>query len=68
MIELTQAQRQEMNGEQPARLHDPETDQTYVLVQADVYEKMRAIIDGMTRRAGWDDPAMDEYEIYRKKT
>jgi hypothetical protein len=29
---------------------------------------MRAIIDGLTRRAGWDDPKMDEYEIYRKKT
>ena len=68
MIELTLEQRQELDGAQPARIHDPETDQTYVLVRADVYERMRAIIDGISRRAGWDDPKMDEYEIYRKKT
>ena len=37
-------------------------------MRADVYEKMRAIIDGMTRRAEWSDPKMDDYEIYRKKT
>ena len=59
MIELTLGQRQELEGSQPTRVHDPETGQTYILVRADVYEKMRAIIDGMTRRAGWDDPKMD---------
>ena len=68
MIELTLEQRRELNGAQPGRVRDPETDETSVLVRADVYEKMRAIIDGMTRRAGWDDPKMDDYEIYRKKT
>jgi hypothetical protein len=26
-----------------------------------MYERMRAIIDGLTRRAGWDDPEMDVY-------
>jgi hypothetical protein len=67
MIELTQQQRQELDGPEPARARDPQTDQTYVLVRADVYEKMRAIIDGYTRRAGWDDPKMDDYEVYRKK-
>ena len=68
MIELTMEQRQELECAQPVQARDPETDQTYVLVRTDVYEKMRAIINGMTRRAGWDDPKMDDYEIYRKKT
>ena len=67
MIELTLEQRQTLENAQPTRIHDPETDRTYVLVRADVYERMRAIIDGISRRAGWDDPAMDEYEEYRKK-
>jgi hypothetical protein len=67
MIELTPQQRQELEGPEPPRTRDPQTDQTYVLVRADVYEKMRAIIDGVTRRAGWDDPRLDDYEVYRKK-
>lgn len=67
-IELSLEQRQELDGSQPARIDDPETDQTYVLVRADVYERMRAIIDGITRQAGCDDPEMDKYELYRKKT
>jgi hypothetical protein len=36
------------------------------LVRADVYERMRAIIDGVSQRAGWNDPALDAYEQYRK--
>ena len=50
------------------RVRDLETEQTYVLIRADVYGQMRTIIEGMTRRAGWDDSQMDDYEIYRKKT
>jgi hypothetical protein len=68
MIDLTSEQRQLLECARPTLVRDPETDQTYVLVRADDYEKMRAIIDGMTRRAGWDDAKMDDYEIYRKKT
>jgi hypothetical protein len=67
MIELTDEQRRELHQPEPARARDPQTDQTYVLVRADAYEKMRAILDGVTRRAGWDDPRLDDYEIYRKK-
>lgn len=67
MIELTPEQRQELDGPDLARARDPQTNQTYVLIQVDVYEKMRAIIDGFTRRAGWDDPKLDDYEVYRKK-
>ena len=51
----------------PARARDPKTNDTYVLVRAEVYDRMRAVIDGYTRRAGWDDPALDVYEQYRKK-
>jgi hypothetical protein len=48
-------------------MKDPETGQEYVLVPAEQYEKLRAVVDGITRRAGWDDPALDVYEQYRKK-
>ncbi len=65
MIELTEEQRQELESPEPARARDPKTNETYVLVRADVYERMRAVIDGYTRRAGWDDPELDVYERYR---
>jgi len=35
-------------------------------VPAEHFKKLKAIIDGLTRRAGWDDPALDVYELYRK--
>ena len=46
---------------------DPETGQEYVLVPAEQYQKFKAVIDGISRRAGWDDPALDVYEQYRKR-
>ncbi|HZY85882.1 MAG TPA: hypothetical protein VFE78_13690 [Gemmataceae bacterium] len=67
MIDLTEEQRQELDKPEPVRLRDPQTNEAYVLVRADVYERMRAVIDGYTRRAGWDDPELDVYEKYRKK-
>jgi hypothetical protein len=67
MIELTDEQRRELDQEVPARARDPKTNETYVLVRADEYDKMRTVIDGAARRAGWDDPALDVYEKYRKK-
>jgi hypothetical protein len=67
MIELTEEQRAELDGPEPARARDPKTNETYVLVRADVYERMRAFVDGYARRAGWDDPEMDVYEEYRNK-
>jgi hypothetical protein len=68
MIELTDEQRRELEGAEAPRARDPRTGDTYVLVRVDVYERMRAVIDGITRRAGWDDPRLDDYEVYRKKT
>jgi hypothetical protein len=67
MIELTAEQRKDLDGPEFARARDPETGQVYVLVPADQYEKIRTILDGVSRRAGWDEPEMDEYEVYRKK-
>lgn len=67
MIELTDEQRRGLNGESPPRARVAETGEIYVLVRADVYERMKAIVDGHTKRAGWDDPALDAYEQYRKK-
>jgi hypothetical protein len=68
MIELSEDQWQALDGETPPRIRNSRTDETYVLVRADVYERMRAIVDGMTKRAGWDDPKLDAYEQYRKRS
>jgi hypothetical protein len=46
MIELTAEQRQELEGPEPARARDPHTNETYVLVRADAYERLRAVLDG----------------------
>jgi hypothetical protein len=58
------------------RLTDPTTHRVYVLLPADVYDHLKGVleIDGdwpaqdrlrllaeSGRRAGWDDPRMDEY-------
>jgi hypothetical protein len=64
MIDLITEQRQELDHEPPC-VRDPLTNQTYVLVREEFYHKMRAIIDGYTKRAGWDDPALDVYEQFR---
>jgi hypothetical protein len=63
MIDLTTEQRQVLDGDR--RIRDPQTNETYVLVREDLYEKMRHILESMTRSAGWDDPSLDEYEKYR---
>lgn len=68
MVELNEQQQQALDAEGiPLRVVDPRTKETYVLVRADVYDGMRRVVDGFTRSAGWDDPALDKYEKYRKK-
>ena len=72
---LTPEQRQEIQkaGGEPVRLADPETQTEYVILKADVYDRIRALADE-TRAAyplamkvfgqdGWDDPQMDEYNV-----
>ncbi|HEV3262191.1 MAG TPA: hypothetical protein VG013_35390 [Gemmataceae bacterium] len=60
---------------EPLRLVDPRTQQAYVLLRAELYDRVksllqqdrltederRVILEGVWRRAGWDDPAMDDY-------
>jgi hypothetical protein len=45
MIELTEQQRQELDGPEPARARDPLTNAVYVLVRDDVYERLRPGLD-----------------------
>ncbi len=66
MIELTEEQRRALSEGGSPNLVDPQTKQEYVLVRAEVFAKLRAIVDGITKRAGWDDPTLDVYESYRK--
>ena len=75
MATLTPEQRQEIQGAdgQPVRLADPETQTEYVIVKADVYDRISALAD--EPRAAyplamkvfgqdvWDDPQMDEYNV-----
>jgi len=67
MIELTEAQLKALDAhaEQLPIAIDPRTQEAFVLVRQEAYEKMRRLIDGMTRSAGWDDPALDDYEQHR---
>jgi hypothetical protein len=77
MIELTQQQQQALDAEpRPARVVDPRTQQAYILVAAEQYEQIkdlfdsgplteeerRVILQGVWRRANWDDPRMDDYD------
>jgi hypothetical protein len=48
MIQLTEQQRQELEVSDPMAI-DPQTQQQYVLVQVEVYERWRSILaDGTT--------------------
>jgi len=69
MIELTEDQVRaiEAECESPPRVKNPKTQETFLLIRQDVYELVRRIIEGPNRH-GWDDPELDVYEQYRKKT
>lgn len=43
MIELTETQREELKHPEPAAL-DPRTQETYILVRKDAYERMKALL------------------------
>lgn len=77
MLNLTLEQRHllRQNGEF-LRLVDPETNKEYVLIQAEVYERLRAFLGDVEPRElyphlekalqeeGWNSPQMDEYNRY----
>ena len=65
------------NPDGPFGLIDPATQRKYVLLRADVYERVREVLEGdrppdayrAIDRAfadGWDDPAMDDYDRYEE--
>ena len=80
MIELTEQQRQAVHAsEAPVRLVDPDTQESFVLVRADVYEQLKGLLGEdfqpsvaypAVDRAfseGWNDPKMDDYDRYEEE-
>jgi hypothetical protein len=78
-IELTEEQSKaiEQTRDQPPCVTDPRTHKTYVLVGADLFERMKSLVgDGYAlsdtyraqmdsaMKAGWNDPAMNDYNNY----
>jgi hypothetical protein len=78
MLELTAEQRQAIaaNGAQPARAIDPATQEEYVLLRAEIYDRIKHLVSDdrgwlegaylasmeVFARDGWDDPRMDVYD------
>jgi hypothetical protein len=77
-FQLTEEQRQALEAQPnlPVRLVDAHTKAVYVLLPGELYERMKAAMDQdplrdtypaqmeAAMRAGWDDPAMDDYNRY----
>ena len=74
MTQLTQEQSSAIQAaeETPLRLVDPHAKTEYVLLRADVYERVRQLFDDpaadafmaqieSAAAAGWDDPTLDVY-------
>jgi hypothetical protein len=66
MLELTEEQiRAVEQVEQPPLLFNPKTQEEFVLVRREVFERMRKLMRPLDR--GWRDPKLDVYEQFRKK-
>ena len=80
-VQLTDEQRRLLfeSADTPPTVVDPLTETSYVLVRAEVYERIKELLydDGdwtpeeqlrlladSGKRAGWDDPEMDVYDQY----
>ena len=76
MFELTEAQLHDLDTQSEPPVVDPRTSIEYVLVRADLYERMRGLlgedfhpseaypaIDRAFSEA-WEDPKMDDYDRY----
>jgi hypothetical protein len=72
MTHLTPEQSSAVRAEIPLRIVDPDTNIEYVLLRADLYERVRHLFNDPTAdafvaqiesaaAAGWDDPALDVY-------
>jgi hypothetical protein len=79
MFELTKKQCIELTALVPVAM-DPRTGQQYVLIRKEHYERLKGLLyddsaldvqdtypllDEMAGKAGWDDPAMDVYNLRR---
>lgn len=79
MIELTEDQRRQLESGTAISIVDPATEQQYVMLRKDVYDRVRHFLyddnlstDQELRRQlarsskenGWDEPAMDAYDRY----
>lgn len=83
MIELTREQRQALVGEAAPQIRDPETNETYVLIKAKVYERFRQLLeddaDGLDMRQvgvlieeamredDANDPLLESYQNYQRR-
>ena len=73
-LELTDQQQQAVDAEEAPRLVDPRTGTAYVLLRADVFERLRDVLgDDFHPRdtypaidrafaEDWNDPRMDDYD------
>lgn len=65
----------EQAGDEPVRIEDPDTHETYVILKAQVYERLRTVFDDsefdpketyplawQAMKEDWEDPAMDVYD------
>ena len=79
MIDLTELQRQELEGGKAVEVTDPQTVRTYVILRKDVYERVQSLLFDdsewseeelrlqlarSTKDNGWDEPGMDAYDRY----
>ena len=78
MVELTEQQQQAVHTDPQTPFIDPQTQKAYVLVDVDVFARLKALILASDEqgfvddaygqvmevfgRAGWNDPAMDVYD------
>jgi hypothetical protein len=77
-LPLTEEQQRAVaSSGEPVRLIDPQTNAVFVLLRADDYERVRPLLEdefdirdtyaaqfASAMRAGWGDPAMDDYDNY----
>jgi hypothetical protein len=79
-MNVSPQQQQEALAGKPVHLRDPETNSEFVLLRADMYNRVKSVVEeeefdpsigyeAFREAAGdeWNDPALDVYEQYRKQ-
>jgi hypothetical protein len=77
MIDLTEKQQQILDQEKTPSVRDPRNNKVYVLLDADLFQKVRDLLSAsgdewgedtyrasmeVFGREGWNDPSMDVYD------